>query len=58
MLKIGQERNLDVGGCCPRRVVVLDITETKVLFQTRDLEKHWMDKNEFEMMSYPIGGLI
>lgn len=58
MLKVGIEYNVDLGGCCPRRVVVLDITETKVLFQTRDLEKHWMDRGEFETMSYPIGGLI
>jgi hypothetical protein len=57
-MKIGEERNADFGGCCPRRVTVLDITENKVLFQTRDLEKHWMDRNEFETMSYPIGGLV
>ena len=57
-MRIGEERNADFGGCCPRRVTVLDITESKVLFQTRDLEKHWMDKNEFETMSYPIGGLV
>lgn len=55
MIKIGQERNLDLGGCCPRRVTVLDVTEDEVLFQTRDLEKHRMDKKEFEITSYQVG---
>lgn len=55
MIKIGQERNLDVGGCCPRRVTVINLDESYVFFQTRDLEKHKMLIREFEIMSYPVG---
>ena len=56
MLKIGGEYNVDMGGCCPRRVTLLNVTEEQVEFQTRDFEKHWMDKNEFELLSYQVGG--
>lgn len=55
MIRVGEERNLDVGGCCPRRVTVIGLDETYAYFQTRDLEKHKMPIQEFETMSYPIG---
>jgi hypothetical protein len=57
MIIVGQERNLDMGGCCPRRVTVLGFDEVYAHFQTRDLEKHKMLIQEFETMSYPIGGI-
>lgn len=57
MLKIGGEYNVDMGGCCPRRVVLLDFDDTYVQFQTRDLEKHKMPRNEFEAVSYRVGGM-
>ena len=58
MLKIGTEYNVDFGGCCPRRVTVIDFDDINVIFETRDLEKHRMNRVEFETMSYPIGGLV
>lgn len=56
MIKIGGEYNVDMGGCCARRVTVISVSDGFVEFQTRDFEKHRMSESEFEILSYRVGG--
>lgn len=51
---LGTQRNLELGSCCPRRVTIIGIDEKFVHFQTRDLMKHQMPKEEFEAISYRV----
>ena len=54
---IGTERNLETSSCCPRRVIVIDVDDQYVHFQTRDLINHKMAKDEFFATSYRVGGM-
>lgn len=54
MIIVGEQRNLDVGNCCPRRVTIIDLDEQFVYFETRDTIKHKMNKDEFEITSYKV----
>ena len=51
---LGKEFACDFGGCCPRRVAIIGVDEKFVHFQTRDLMKHQMLKEEFEAISYRV----
>ena len=51
----GKEYAIDLGGCCPRRVTVLDVDDKYVYFQTKDLVKHKMGIEDFNLISYPVG---
>lgn len=54
MIEVGKDYSVDFGSCCPRRVTVIAADEKMVLFQTRDLVKHQMPKEEFVAISYRV----
>ena len=56
-IEIGCDMSVDFGSCCPRRVTVIGLDDQYVHFQTRDLVKHKMPKDEFFAISYRVGGM-